>query len=75
LQYQEQNFHGNPWLKLLRCEVEALVVELYGQEYLQKRKVKNELAQINKALNKLKAEVASLEKRRAELLSMASGPK
>jgi len=72
LQYREQNFHGNPWFRLLRCEVEALVAELYGQEHLQERKAKNELAQINKALKKLKTEVASLEKRRNELLSILS---
>ena len=60
--------HGNPYLRLLRSEVEALVDEKYGTNYLKKKKLKTELTQINRELKRLKAAVASLEKRKAELL-------
>lgn len=70
LQYRENNVFGNPYLRLLRHEVEALVEERYGDNHLKTKQFKNELAQINKELRKLKAQMASLEQRRSELLAM-----
>ena len=69
LQYRENCVFGNPYLKLVRSEVETLVDVQYGSNYLKKRKIKNELAQVNKELKKLKAEVVSLEDRRVDLLA------
>ena len=34
LRYQEASMHGNPWLQLLRREVEALVKKEQGDSYL-----------------------------------------
>ena len=68
LQYRNNYMHGNPYFRLLRSEVEALVNEKYGKNYLDKKKLENELAEINKKLRKLKAELKSLEKRKVELL-------
>ncbi len=68
LQFRNSYMHGNPYFRLLRSEVEALVDERYGANYLKKKKLKTELTQINKELKRLRAEVASLEKRKAELL-------
>ena len=68
LQFRNNYMHGNPYLRLLRSEVEALVDEKYGTNYLKKQKLKTELTQINRELKRLKAAVASLEKRKAELL-------
>ena len=48
LQYRESSMHGNPWLRLLRKEVEALVKKRHGDVYLKDQKVKTELAQINR---------------------------
>ena len=70
LQYRENNVFGNPYLRLLRHEVEALVEEKHGDNYLKTKQFKNELAQINKELRKLKAQKASLEQRKSELLEM-----
>jgi len=36
LQYRENNIYGNPFLRLIRQEVEALVNEKYGHAYLKK---------------------------------------
>lgn len=68
LQFRNNYMHGNPYFRLLRSEVEALVDEKYGANYLKKKKLKTELTQINKELKRLRAEVASVEKRKAELL-------
>lgn len=68
LQYRENHMHGNPYLRLLRKEVESLVIEKYGEDYLRKQNLKNELAQVNSQLRKLKKETAVLEKRKSELL-------
>ncbi|MCH7995486.1 MAG: 3'-5' exonuclease [Planctomycetes bacterium] len=67
LQYRENCVFGNPYFKLIRSEVETLVAENHGSNYLKKRKAKNELAQVNKELKILKAQVAFLEDRKVEL--------
>jgi hypothetical protein len=69
LQYRNNNVFGNPYLRLVRSEVEALVDEEYGNNYLKRKKIKKELAQTNKELKRLKAQVASLEQRKTELLA------
>jgi hypothetical protein len=70
LQYRTNNVFGNPYLRLIRSEVEAFVDEKYGNDYLTKKKIRNELAQTNKELRKLKAQAASLEKRKSELIDI-----
>ena len=69
LQYRENCVFGNPYLKLIRSEVETLVDEKHGGDYLKKKKAKTELARVNKELKTLKAQVASLEDRKVELLA------
>ena len=67
LQYREGSIYGNPWLRLLRSEVEALVAKKRGGDYLSDRKAVTELERVNIELKRLKAEVCALEKRKAEL--------
>ena len=69
LQYRHNHIHGNPYLRLLRKEVEALVEQKYGRKHLDMKKSKNELSQINSDLKKLKNQIALLEQRKAELLA------
>ena len=69
LQYRTNVVFGNPYFKLVRSEVEAFVDEKYGSNYLNNKKNKKELAQVNKELKRLKAQVVSLEQRKAELLA------
>jgi hypothetical protein len=61
--------HGNPWLRLLRREVEALVKEEYGANYLRDRQAKTELAHINRELKRLKNQIAALEDRKSKLIA------
>ena len=70
LQYREISMYGNPALRLLRQEVEALVGEKQGSDYLKKMQFEKELAGVNKTLNSLKSQARLLEKRKAELLEL-----
>lgn len=47
-------------MRLLRSEVEAFVDKKYGNNYLKEKEIKKELAQINKELKRLKAQVTAL---------------
>lgn len=68
LQYRQNHIHGNPYLRLLRHEVEALVRDKSGQDGLRKKKLQKELADINKEARKLKTRLKAIERRRAELM-------
>jgi hypothetical protein len=61
--------HGDPWLWLLRREVEALVKKKHGDEYLQVQQAKTELAGIRRKLAQMKTQVAVLEERKAALMA------
>jgi len=67
LRYRPAAVHGNPWLRLLRREVEDLVRARSGDRYL--RKARTELAQTNRELKQLRVQLAALEERRAALLA------
>lgn len=69
LQYRESSMHGNPWYRLLRVEVEDLVKKKYGTAYLEEKKVKKELSEINKELKTLNARISELERRKNVLLN------
>jgi hypothetical protein len=69
LQYREGSIYGNPWLRLLRREVEALVRKKHGENYLKDRQVKTELAHINRELRRLKTQIARLEERKSKLIA------
>jgi hypothetical protein len=73
LQFREGNMHGNPWFRLLRHEVEALVSEKSGKDHLLKKKLEKELADINKETRKLKTRLTALDRRRAELTKELGG--
>lgn len=69
VQWREGSAHGNPYLRLLRREAEALVVETHGAEYLDGHKARAELRRVDRELRRLKGQVAALEKERAALLA------
>jgi len=69
LHYREGSMYGNPWLRLLRREVEALVRKKHGNNYLKDRQSKTELARINRELKRLKTQVARLEERKSKLIA------
>ena len=69
LQYREGSMFGNPCLRLLRREVEALVKKRHGADYLKDQQAKTELARINRELKRLKIQIAALEERKAKLMA------
>jgi hypothetical protein len=73
LRCREASMHGNPWLRLLRREVEALVKERHGGGYLKMQRAKTEVARIERELRRLKKRAADLEVRKAELLVEFTG--
>lgn len=68
LQYRENSVYGNPFLRLLRHEVEALVSEKYGHEYLNQKKLITELSDVNRQLKKLKLQIVHLEQQKNTIL-------
>ncbi|HTP27468.1 MAG TPA: hypothetical protein VMK12_17675 [Anaeromyxobacteraceae bacterium] len=67
LQCREGSMHGNPWLRLLRREVEALVRTKHGDNYLKDQQARAELVRVSRELKRLKTQVAALEQRRVQL--------
>jgi hypothetical protein len=69
LTYRRAAMHGNPWLRLLRREVEDLAKSLHGERHLRQQQARTELAKTNRELKRLDAQRDALEKRRSELLA------
>src|SRR5438876_5473316 len=67
LRYRPAAMHGNPWLRLLRGEVEDLAKTLHGEQYLREQQARTELARINRDLKQLRAQLAAFEERRSLL--------
>lgn len=70
LHHRAASMHGNPWIRLLRPEVEQLVRERRGDSYLQQRQAATELARVDTDIRRVRSERATLEKRRAELAAL-----
>jgi hypothetical protein len=69
LQYRVGVIHGNPWLRLLRREVEELMTSTHNDRDHRQRRAKAELARVDRDLKKLRSEVKALEEHRAKLLA------
>jgi hypothetical protein len=69
LQYRRGDIYGNPWLRLLRREVEDLVSARHGEGYLRERQARAELKRVNRELKQLRGQLTALEERRSVLLA------
>ena len=69
LQYRPAAMHGNPWLRLLRREVEDLARALHGDRHVRERQARAELARIDRERKQLRTQLAVLDERRSVLLS------
>jgi hypothetical protein len=70
LEYREGAIWGNPYLRILRGQLENYIVEELGQDRLSSvknktelHKIKSEISSIEKKLNELRARKIELEKR------------
>ncbi len=73
LQYRLSSMQGNPWLRLLRREVESLVTARRGERYLRERQARAELARVNLDLKRIRAQMVELEEQRSRLRPPEAG--
>ncbi len=72
LEYREGSIWGNPYLRILRSQLEQYIVEQLGPKHLMARKTHAELHRINKEIADLEKKLAALRARKAEI-EAASG--
>jgi hypothetical protein len=69
LEFREGAVWGNPYLRILRSQLERYIVAQLGSEYLVRKKSHNEMHAICKEIAALKKKLAVLEARKAALES------
>jgi hypothetical protein len=67
LEYREGSVWGNPYLRVLRSQLEQYLAEELGEDYLRRVKHHTELRRVKKAVADLKKQLAGLQKRQQEL--------
>jgi hypothetical protein len=67
LEFREGAVSGNPYLRVLRSELEPYIAEKLGSEHLMSRRAQTELRAIKKEIADMGTKVAVLEARKAEL--------
>ena len=67
LEYREGAIHGNPYIRVLRSQLEAYVVEEFGDDYLRTWQEKTELQEIKQEMTKLRKRLDELAARKAEM--------
>ena len=67
LEFREGVVWGNPYLRVLRSQLERYIVAQLGLEYLVRKKSQTELNVISKEIAYVRKKLAILEERKAEL--------
>jgi hypothetical protein len=67
LEYREGSIWGNPYLRILRSQLERYIVAELGPDYLSSKKDQTELRMIKKEMAELKKRLEQLQARRTEL--------
>ena len=67
LRYQSHSVHGNPYWKLVRTEIEALLKAKYGEHHLARMAATTRLKKVTTELRKLKREMNKLAKEKVAL--------
>jgi hypothetical protein len=67
LEYRQGSTWGNPYLRVLRKQLEQYVAEQLGSKHLVNNVTQTELRKIGKGIADLKKKLAALEARKAEL--------
>ncbi len=67
LEYREGAIWGNPYLRLLRSQLEQYIAEELGEDRLSSGKSQTELRKIKKEMANLKKRLNELQVRRTEL--------
>src|SRR5260370_31130827 len=74
LQYRQAAMHGNPWLRLLRREVEALARASHGDRDVNQRQARRELGRVNPEIKPPPAGLAPLAEPRPTLSAGLEDP-
>jgi hypothetical protein len=69
LEYRDGAIWGNPYLRILRSQLEKYIVEEVGEDYLLRVKNQTELRRVRKEISDLKKRLEGLEERKHELES------
>lgn len=69
LEYREGTVWGNPYLRVLRSQIEKYIAEKLGDDYLKRLKNQTELRAIKKEMADLKKRLDVLQARKAAIES------
>ena len=67
LEYRYGAMHGNPYIKVLRGQLEAYIVEKLGSQHLTSKKESTKLRKVKAEIGSLKWKLTILQARKAEL--------
>ncbi len=67
LEYREGSIYGNPYLRVLRGQLEKYITEELGEEGLNKSKNQTELRKVKKEIATLRRRLKVLNAKKAEL--------
>ena len=67
LEFREGSVWGNPYLRVLRSQLENYIVESLGGDYLITKKSSAELRAVNNEISKIRKRLTELEARKVEL--------
>jgi flagellar motility protein MotE (MotC chaperone) len=67
LEYRDGAVWGNPYLRVLRSQLEPYIAAELGSEYLLTKKAQTELRVVRKEIAEINQRLAALEARKAEL--------
>jgi len=67
LEYREGSIWGNPYLRILRSQLEKYISEEFGQDHLSNTQGLTELRKIKREITQLRKKLRALEDRRMEL--------
>ncbi len=73
LEYREGSIWGNPYLRILRSQLEQYIAEEFGSNRLAGTKAQTELRKINREIAGLRKTLAALQIRKAEMEKAISG--
>lgn len=67
LEYREGSMWGNPYLRVLRRQLEKYIASELGKDYLVRTKAQTELREIRRRISQLNKELKMLQNRKADL--------
>ncbi len=67
LEYREGAIWGNPYLRILRSQLERYIAQKLGSSHLASTKTRTELRKVKKEIAELKKKLTALQARKAEI--------